>query len=384
MKKILIETNLKSGGIEKFLINLMRDLHPSECELHFAVPYAEDHIEFYEPFVKEWGGAVIHKLGGNKEAVAYNRKSLIRKRFSFYKLLHSVKFDTCYINVGGAGAAHLIETYMSILCKVPNIIVHSPTSEMSMAREKNNTRIKKNVHRFLRWLWPNRGRVKYLACSKLAAKWLFPWVYQKGNYEFIPYSIETSRFRYDESIRSHMREKYGIHNELVILNVGRLSKQKNHIFLIKVFRELVKIKPDSKLVLVGEGELEEKIKLFIEELGLQSKVIMVGAVTDVFPYYSMADLFLFPSLYEGLGIVLLEAQSNGIPILVSDCIPSEVKVTDLIKFISLKENEKIWAEKTLVLLKKGRNNDAINSVVKGGFDITNVNVRMRKILGLGQ
>lgn len=135
MKKILIKTNLKSGGIEKFIVNLMQYISPEECELHFAVPYAKDHVEFYEQFVKEWG-AVVHKLGEEEEILAYNKKSIINRRIAFFRLLKEERFDVCYINVGGGGAVHIIKTYLALLAKIPIILVHSHTSDISAVRLK--------------------------------------------------------------------------------------------------------------------------------------------------------------------------------------------------------------------------------------------------------
>lgn len=380
MKKILMEMNLKSGGVEKFIVNLMKYISPKECELHFAVPYAEDHVEFYEPFVKEWG-AVVHKLGGGKEISAYNRKSIINKRVEFYKLLKKERFDVCYINVGGAGAAHIIETYMALLAKVPVVLVHSHTSGITEARLPQNSFFKKKIHSLFRYFWPQK-KVKYLACSEMAAQWLYPRIAGKGNYEFIPNAIDTKHFEYSEADREEMRKEYNIRDELVILNVGRLSKPKNHVFLLKVFKEVVRRNPDAKLILVGEGELEETIKTMIHRLELLDNVIMIGAVKNVAPYYSMADVFLFPSLYEGLGIVLLEAQVNGIPILASDAVPKEVKVNPSLEFLSLIEKEEIWAEKVIELSKTNRCKDAISNVVKKGYDLSAVNKQMRILLGL--
>lgn len=377
MKKILIETNLKSGGIEKFIVNLMQYISPEECELHFAVPYAKDHVEFYEQFVKEWG-AVVHKLGGEEEILAYNKKSIINRRIAFFRLLKEERFDVCYINVGGGGAVHIIETYLALLAKIPIILVHSHTSDISAARLQKNSFLKKRIHSLFRYFWPQK-KVKYLACSQLAAEWLFPRIAEKGNYEFIPYGIDTKWFQYSNTNRRQMRMKYKVDDELVVLNVGRLSKQKNHKFLLSIFKEIVKIQPDSKLILVGEGELEKSIRTMINKLNLQNNVIMAGAVENVAPYYSMADIFLFPSLYEGLGIVLLEAQANGLPILSSDVVPKEVKVTDFLRFASLNKNEKLWAEKAVQLSKMRRYENA-EDVVRGGFDVAEVIKRMRVVL----
>lgn len=380
MRRILIETNLKSGGIEKFIVNLMKYISPKECELHFAVPYAADHEEFYEPFVKEWG-AIVHKLGGEEEASAYNKKSIINKRRAFFRLLRNEKFDVCYINVGGNGAVSIIETYMALMKKIPIILVHCHTSNITEAKVQNNSFLKKELHHLFRWFWPEKN-VKYLACSELAAQWLFPRIAMKKGYEFIPCGIETKKFSYDNSLRNQMRKKYGVKDEFVILNIGRLSTQKNHVFLLKIFNEIVKIRPESRLVLVGEGELEETIRTMINQLGLQDSVIMTGAVYDVSSYYSMADVFLFPSLYEGLGIVLLEAQANGLPILASDVVPKEVKVTESLRFASLAENEKLWAERVVKLSGMDRHKYAVHDIKERGFDVSDVSKQMRALLGL--
>lgn len=189
----------------------------------------------------------------------------------------------------------------------------------------------------------------YMACSMEAAQWLFGQNIAEKNEVFcIKNGIDIERYRYNPALRQELRVKYGLENNFVVGNVARFSKQKNHQYLIDIFYEIKKLRNDSKLVLAGCGELEEEIHAKVKRLGLTDSVIFLGFCEDVYKYMQMMDCFVFPSLFEGLGIVLIEAQANGLKCYTTaDTVPEEVNISGNVEFVSLNESPKTWAEKIL-------------------------------------
>lgn len=170
----------------------------------------------------------------------------------------------------------------------------------------------------------------WLACGEAAA--INGWgksAVKKGKVTILPNAIDPERFKFCEIARREIRAKYGIaEDDFVVGHVGRFYPQKNHDFLIDVFSEVHKQKPNAKLLLLGDGPLQEKIKQKVESLGLAEAVIFAGLQKEPAPFYSAMDVFAFPSLWEGLGIVLLEAQYNGLPCVVSEAVPKEVFISN--------------------------------------------------------
>ena len=179
-----------------------------------------------------------------------------------------------------------------------------------------------------------------VACSKLAGDWLY-----KKDYVVLPNAIDIDKFTFNEQARQAIRSKYAINDdEFVLGHVGLFNEQKNHKFLIEVFEEYLKINPKSRLLFVGTGEKVEEIKTQAKSLGVYDKVVFAGAQQDMPAYYSALDIFVFPSLWEGLGIVNIEAQANGLAVLNSTSVPNEVKFSDRVIFKKLNDGAASWAE----------------------------------------
>ena len=153
--------------------------------------------------------------------------------------------------------------------------------------------------------------------------------------------------------------------------------QKNHEFLVKIFNEFNKINPNSKLLLIGEGELEDKIRKEVKKLNIEKKVIFLGITDCVNNYMQAMDFFLLPSFFEGLPVVGIEAQASGLPCLMSDSITREANLFGLVEFLPLKDDEKIWANKIQGMLLKFERKDTYNNMVDNGYD-TSINDRSLK------
>ena len=182
-------------------------------------------------------------------------------------------------------------------------------------------------------------------------------------------AIDTQHFAFQEDIRTQIRQQLSIEKKLVVGHVGRFFAQKNHKFLIEIFGQIHKQNPNAVLLLVGDGELRSEIEAQIHASGLDDCVILTGVQSDVNPYYHAMDVFLFPSLYEGLPLSILEVQANGLPCIISDNVPVEcILADDLVAVCSLKSSPSVWSKAVLEHANIPRENHA--AVVKShGYDI---------------
>ena len=200
----------------------------------------------------------------------------------------------------------------------------------------------------------------WLACGEAAA--INGWgrsAVKKDKVTILPNAIDPERFKFNEFARREIRAKYGIaEDDFVVGHVGRFYPQKNHEFLIDVFAELHKQRANSKLLLLGDGPLQEHIEQKVETLGLTESVIFAGLQKDPAPFYSAMDVFAFPSLWEGLGIVLLEAQYNGLPCIVSSVVPEEVNISN--KILYKQNNIILWCNNIPNLSNLSRMNEIQN------------------------
>lgn len=214
---------------------------------------------------------------------------------------------------------------------------------------------------------------KKLACSDLAGK-----VFFGKDYTIINYGIYADRFKFDKQIRDNGRKELKTENNFVIGNISRIEKQKNYPFLIEVFNEIYKQKKDSVLLILGEGSLKNKIKKQIDKLNLTENVIFLRVKKDVEKVYQVLDCFVFPSVFEGLGIVAIEAQCSGLPCFISNYVPNEANICNTNK-ISLKQSAKYWASYILEKNKNFVRKDCSAFIKKAGFDIKDVAKQIEEI-----
>jgi len=205
---------------------------------------------------------------------------------------------------------------------------------------------------------------------------------QGANYKEIKNAIDISQYKYDEDIRIAYRKKYGVEDKFVIGNVGRLQFQKNQLFLLDIFASVLKKKPEAILWMIGQGEDEDKIREKIQKLNLGTAVKMLGVRNDVPNLLQAMDVFVFPSVFEGLGIALLEAQATGLTCIASkDVIPEEVKVTPQLQFVSLEESAEVWADRILNAEYCEKRDTLFQLAMKAGYDINTEVGRLETLLG---
>ena len=205
-------------------------------------------------------------------------------------------------------------------------------------------------------------------------------MFTSNNFTVIHNGLDLNEFTFDPWKREEVRKEFNWTDKRIIGHVGRFNAQKNHMFLIEIFAALHEKMQDAHLVLVGKGELEDEVRRRVEEKGLSDFVSFLGVRDDVQRLYQGMDLFLFPSCYEGLGIVLIEAQICGLPCVVSDVIPSEsIFVENTVK-MSLQSSSELWAEKCMLLLKNVENrNNNVSVLRSAGYDSIDIANNLERI-----
>ena len=211
------------------------------------------------------------------------------------------------------------------------------------------------------------------ACSADAGEWMFG----TKDVHILPNAIDIERYAFNLLIRNQTRKVLGLDDAFVIGHVGRFSAVKNHSFLTDVFAQIKRQEPNSKLLLVGAGSEMQAVQQKVKTLGLGADVIFTGVRNDVANLMQAMDVFVFPSLYEGLGIVLIEAQAAGLPCVVSDTIPREAYLTDLVTAEKLSSSVEKWAEKILKKRDFPRT-DRRDEIAAHGFDITTEAVKLQE------
>ena len=292
-------------------------------------------------------------------------KGKIIYNFRLFKYLKKNKYDIVHINSG----AFFFTFQVVIVCKlskVKKIIVHSHNTP------KIN-KIKKILIKLLTPLYRKLIDVK-LTCSKEAAKSLFT---KTEDVIVLKNGVDIEKFKFNEKVRNEYRKKIDVENKLVYGHVGRFEKQKNHEFLIDLFYELQKQQHNAILLLIGRGQLEKQIKDKVHNLDIDNKVIFIGFREDINLLLNCMDIFILPSIFEGLPVSIIEAQTSGLPVFVSNAISDEAKINsnfNKINSFELKE----WTNLILNTELNERTN-LYKNTIKAGYDIKDTCKKLKEI-----
>ena len=368
-KKILMVNSCLGlyGGVESFLLNIFRYLDKDE----FSVTLLTCGISTYDMFRDE-----IIASGGKIDIIPIYPNTLKKQMRLYQELRRYYEFekpDIVHINSGGL-SFHLIAGKAARTAGISHIILHSH----NFVPGENSD--KRTIKRILKKSIPKLGNT-YLACSTGAAKWIFPEkLVDRGLVEIIPNGIDTRKFAYDKNKRNSFRTELGLDKELVIGNIGRFQPQKNHRFVIRILKEVVKILPDAKLLLAGKGELQSEIEQYVDSLKLRENIIFLGERKDMECLLSAIDIFILPSLHEGLPIAAIEAQAAGAVVILANTISTETNVTGKALYLPIQDNqdEKLWAKKICESYEYDRCVYA-KEVANAGYDIENYCNRMEHI-----
>ena len=312
------------GGVEAFIMNYYRHINRDKIQFDFIIDSDSTLVPREE--IESLGGRII-EIPPYQKLFKYTKE--LRKVFreNKYKIVHS------HLNT-----LSVFPLYCAWREKVPIRIAHSHSTS-------NKKEWKKNIIKNLLRPFSNVFATNYFACTEHAGRWMFGnKEYDNGNVYILNNAIDINDFLYDENERKIKRKELGIENKFVIGHIGRFVEQKNHRFLIELFNDFHKKRADSILMLIGQGPLLTEIKEKVKKLNIDDSVLFLGQREDTNKLYQAMDLFLFPSLYEGLGIVMIEAQSSGLPCIASTEVPKVAKVNENVEFICLKDPVSKWKE----------------------------------------
>lgn len=344
------------GGVEAVVMNYYRHIDRTKIQFDFICDEDSTNIPYEE--IEQLGGKVI-LIPPYQRVFKYHKKLKKVLKEGNYKIVHS------HINT-----LSVFSLFAAKCAGVPVRIAHSHSTT-------NKKEWKKNLIKLALKPFTKLVATDYMACTEHAGRWMFGnKEYDNGNVYLLNNAIDLDKFKFDEKLRKKIRKELMIDNDTIVIgHIGRFVAQKNHTFLIDVFNEYHRENKNSVLMLIGQGPLMEDIKKKVNDLELSDSVKFLGQKDNVNEYYNAMDLFLFPSLYEGLGMVAVEAQVNGLPCVVSDEVPKIAKISDNIEFVSLNENKLKWTTIINKLKNSGRKNDKNNKL--GKFDIKSENKKLK-------
>lgn len=350
-----ITSSMKRGGIETFLMNVYREIDRTKIQFDFLLTSNEE-----TDYTRE-----IKKLGGEIYFIPSRKSDVFRYKKNLKKFFEqNNEYEIVHQHV--SSLTDILPLKIAKQKKVPTRIIHSHNTKQS------GSFLHKYIH-----LW-NKLQIKsvatqFYACSKLAAHWLYPRsLYKKEGYKVINNAINVKKFKFNQTIRTGIRKDFQLQSEIIIGNVGRFNKQKNHSFLIKIFNDIHKLNKNTKLILVGDGPLKLSIEDEVKKLDLEDAVIFTGVRSDISELIQMFDIFVMPSFHEGLPVTVIEAQASGLPCVLSKSITKEVEVTKNIKWISLKKTSLEWANEILEQNNLIKRVDVTEDLVESGYEMKNV------------
>lgn len=356
---------IQHGGQERFLQYLISNID-SEIIIDVITPYFCDNQTFIN-LVQSRRGEVFEIHQDFKPG--QSRRVIYKPLFQF---LRENQYEIAHIHSGSVS----VLAYAARAAKkagVKRVIVHS-----------HSTGIKSLKHFCVKMLYGQvikHNATDFLACSYQAGEMKYPSSVLKDKLVIISNGIQIESYKRNDEIRSKQRALLGISEGMYVIgHVGRFTYQKNHKYLVEVFYKVHQLIPDSWLLLVGEGELMEETKQQVNNLHLEEAVIFTGSVDNVQDYYQAMDVFLFPSNFEGLGYVLLEAQAAGLPCIASMAIPGDVVLSETTVVISLAEKNR-WIEQTIRFQNTPNQNNA-ETIRDAGYDLERTVEQIRSFYGL--
>ena len=353
VRVLQIVPNMQAGGLETLIMNIYRNIDRDKVQFDFLVHYQGDY--FYDSEIRSLGGNIFKlSFRDDKNFIKY-----IRDLAHFFS---SHKYDIVHCHMGSTA---LFTLGMAKIYGVKNRILHSHNSSTE------NT-FKGKVKSYLLKVSKVFSN-QYFACGLSAGEFL----YGKKEFKIIKNAIDVEKFanaqKRNDPVLNSLEESF------VIGHVGRFNEQKNHKFLIEIFSQYYKTNPNSFLVLVGDGELKSEIIKKVEECGLTNSVIFYGTSGNMEEIYKWFNVFVLPSLFEGLPVVGVESQAAGIPCLFSNTISREVGFTDYAKFLPIDCGTDIWVDNLKKAYEGEIKPSTVEDVRKAGYDIKSEAKRVEQI-----
>lgn len=362
MKRVLcIISTMNAGGAETFLMKLYHRLDKTKYQMDFCINVFDKC--FYEEEILALGGK-IYRIPSKSAS-----RSSFKKRL--YEIVNSNHYD------------YVLRITSSAFGFMDLKIAHEAGASVCAARSSNSSdggSLKSKIaHRFGRILYGKYVNVK-IAPSDLAAEYTFgKKAYESGTVNILHNAVDIDQYGFDANMRCRIRSEFGLSDDITVIgHVGRFMTQKNHGFLLEVFSEYAKLNEKSALMLVGGGELEPTIKEKASALGISDKIIFTGVRSDVPALLSAMDVFVFPSLYEGMPNTVIEAQATGLPCLIADTITREADITGLVHYLPLGDAG-TWAH-LVAELPQVKRETPIQKFEENGYDIETVVEQFVKLI----
>ena len=354
----VIMGKMHSGGKKNLVMEYYRNIDRTKIQFDFICDEDSNAIPTDE----------IEALGGRVYVIApyqqiFKNMSQMRKicKENKYKVIHAYN-----------GTMNLFPMFIGWTCGIPIRISES----ISMAHKADKKTILKNMLKPFSKLFATH----YMANGEACGRWQFgDKAFDEGKVKVFKTVINAEERKYDSDLRDKAREEFGISNKIVIGHIGRLTEQKNTLFIVDIFNEILKKEPKAILLIIGDGNLREAMLSKIDEYGIKDNILYLGRREDIHRFYNAMDLFLLPSLYEGLPVVSVEAECCGLPVLFSNEISRESSAcNELGEFVELDRSAEEWAEIALRDIKTNFRRDHSFEVKVAGFDSVTEAIKLEK------
>ncbi|GFK28222.1 glycosyltransferase family 1 protein [Tetragenococcus halophilus] len=351
IKVLRIMGSVVSGGVDVITMNYYRNIDRNKVQLDFVFDgFRETNIE------KE-----IESTGGTVYKVEPYMNNIFKNMKQIYKIVKDNNYQ-------------IVHSHMNSLSVFPLMAAKLAGAQIRIASNHSTATLKEFKRSIFKYLLKPFATVfptHLAACSRHAAIWLFgKRRTNAGKVKLIKNAIDLDNYKYSANVDKEVRKELGVSEDTFIVgHVGRFVTQKNHHFIIEVFESILEKQPNSVLLLIGDGQLKQEIQALVTKKKLNSKVKFLGIRKDINKLMQAMDVFLFPSLYEGLGNVVTEAQAASTVSIISDKVPNEVKITEYVIEMSLKQNADAWAEKAVTFSSNYERRDTSSDLKEQGYEI---------------
>lgn len=340
------------GGVESVVLNWYHAIDRTKIQFDFVVDGYD--LCYLDSDIPLLGGKVFH-------TEKYS-KNLFKVMWDLYRIVRRERPD-------------IVHCHMSTLTSIYLLPAMLAGAKVRIAHSHGTGSKGEGLRYFLKLILRPTASLfasKLVACSRVAGKWMFGETRQKlHEVEIINNAINLDKFKFNPEQRSSLRTKYNLDGKLVLGHVGRFSREKNQIFILEIFENILKKNKNSVLLLVGEGPLRPEIEREVTRLRVEDKVFFLGVRNNVNELMQVMDVFLLPSYYEGNPVSAIEAQACGLPVVTSTAVTQEAKVSSIFKRISLDDSVEVWSESCVQIASKKRSSHT-EEVKLSGFSINDV------------
>ena len=333
IKVLQVHGGMERGGTESVIMNWYRNIDKSEIQFDFTT--MQEHSCAYDDEIENMGGTIIYVPSRAKVGNLNHFKAIYKciKENGPYDAVHS------HMNYHGGlvALAAKLAGVKTIVCHAHNT---EDVTEQTLKRKVETVVLRKLMH---------TCSTDLLACGKEAGKFVFG---ENSKFKIINNAVAIEKFKpADEKMNKEiklLKDKYNLNNKLILGHIGRFNIQKNHKFIVEILKGLKVRNSNFKFLFIGDGELKDEILNSIKENGLENNIVYLGLQSNINVWLNIMDILVFPSLFEGLPVVLVEAQSTGVPCLISDKISRDVDLgLNLVKFLSINNDIDIWVEEII-------------------------------------